>query len=438
MNPRGLAVDSLQHILREGAFSNLETREVLSRVSLSGEDKGLYITLVYGTLQNQMYLDYLLCQVLDKPLKRLDGSVRIILEVAAYQIFFLDRIPDYAIVDEAVTLTGKKVPKARGFVNGVLRNILRQKAALADFRLEDWPNEKEGLSIRYSIPQWIIHKYFEVFGEEKAMTILPRMNDTPPFTLRTNTLKTTREALMAELSAIGMEPEAGTLYPEAIHLRETAGMGSDIKKERLFSSGLYTIQDQGAMGLSHLLDPQPGEQILDMCAAPGGKTTHIAQLMENQGEIIARDIHDSRLALIDGATHRLGISCIRTEKADGTRLNPIDIKAFDRILLDAPCTGTGIIRRKPEIRHRGDKKERKAIRQIQGVMLDHAATMLKDGGVLVYATCSVNPDENEHQIEMFLSNHPEMQMEPGTMGYTDLTMDGCDSFFHCKMTKNKA
>ncbi|SDX78457.1 16S rRNA (cytosine(967)-C(5))-methyltransferase RsmB [Eubacterium barkeri] len=438
MDPRGLAVDSLQHILREGAFSNLETREALSRVSLSGEDKGLYITLVYGTLQNQMYLDYLLCQVLDKPLKRLDGSVRIILEVAAYQIFFLDRIPDYAIVDEAVTLTGKKVPKARGFVNGVLRNILRQKAALADFHLEDWPNEKEGLSIRYSIPQWIVHKYFEVFGEEKAMTILPKMNDTPPFTLRTNTLKITREALMTELSALGMVPEAGTLYPEAIHLLGTAGMGSDINKERLFSSGFYTIQDQGAMGLSHLLDPQPGEQILDMCAAPGGKTTHIAQLMENQGEIIARDIHAHRLALIDGAARRLGISCIKTEKADGTRLNPIDIKVFDRILLDAPCTGTGIIRRKPEIRHRGDKKERKAIRQIQGVMLDHAATMLKDGGVLVYSTCSVNPDENEHQIEMFLSNHPEMQMEPGTMGYTDLTMDGCDSFFHCKMTKNQA
>lgn len=435
MNPREQAVDTLLRINREGAFSNLETREVLSRIAFSDEDKGLYINLVYGTLQNQLYLDYILSQLSTQPLKKIHPVVLTILRTAAYQIYFLDRIPHYAIVDEAVTLTGRRQKRAKGFVNGVLRNLLRQKEELGTLSQEDFDNEKDYLTTRYSIPLWIVHKYFEAFGPEKAMTILPQMNDTPPFTIRTNTLKGSREDLIHALAEVGIRAEPGLYSPLALNLKGAEALGASLRKFPLFAKGSFTVQDQGAMICVDLLAPKPGEVVLDLCAAPGGKTTHMAQLMENSGQIIARDVYPSRLKLVEETARRLGITTITTEEADGTRLKEADLARFDRILLDAPCSGTGIIRRKPEIRYHGDKKERKSLRTIQKAMLDNAWAMLKPGGTLVYSTCAVNADENEGQIKALLQAHPDLHLLPETMGYTDLTMDGCDSFFHAKLVK---
>ena len=432
-NAREQAVRSLVHIEREGAFSNLETREVLSRFDFNKADQGLYLTLVYGTLQNKRWIDSMLSKVVKQPLNQLNETVLMILRTAVYQMIFLDRVPDYAVVDEAVNMAGRLKKQAKGFINGVLRNFLRQKEILTAFDLSEWENEKEGLALRYSIPQRIVFQYCEAFGEEKAMQIIPTLNQDPPFSIRVNTLKTSREDLMAALSGAGFEVTPGKCDPACIHLCKTTGV--NLREEPRYNAGEYTVQDQGAMMLTALLDPQPGDCICDMCAAPGGKTTHLAQLMNNQGEIFARDVHESRVALIDQTAKRLGIDIIRTEVADGTVLDPIDIGYFDRILCDAPCSGTGIIRRKPEIRDRNGRKERRALRQTQAALLNNAAKMLKPGGVLVYSTCTVDAEENEKQIEKLLAAHPELQIVDGTMGYTDPTLDGSDVFFHCKLIK---
>lgn len=435
MNVRAYAVDSLLKIEREGAFSNLEIRDTLSRFSFSSEDRRLYTNIVYGTLQNKIYLDWLISQVVMPSQNRLDEIVTVILQTAVYQIFFLDRIPNYAIVDESVKLTREKKKKAVGFVNGVLRSVLRRKDELSDYDFNAWQNEKEALSVRYSVPQWIVHKYFETFGDEIGESLIKKVNHIPPFTIRVNTLKTNREHLCHLLEKDGISCRYGELSENAVHLDFNHSDNHDIRRNEWFQKGYFTVQDQGAMVLTELLDPQPGERILDMCAAPGGKTTYIAQLMKNTGEITARDINDSRIELIENAAKRLGITIIETERFDGSCLNPIDIQTYDRILLDAPCSGMGVIRRKPEIRYLSDKKERKALRSIQSDMLDHAADMLKVGGVLIYSTCTILPEENEKQIEAFLERHPEMESIPDKTGYTHFNMDGADCFFYCQCKK---
>ena len=438
MKIREQAVETLLRILNEGAYSNLETKKILSQHTYCEEDRRLYLNIVYGTIQNLYYLDHQLSRFVNRKLTQLDASVLMNLRTALYQIIFLDKVPDYAAVNEAVNMTGKK---ARGFVNGVLRNILRNREKLTEWREEDFKNEKEMLSIRYSLPVWVVHKYYECFGNEKAERIIPMLNEKPPFTVRVNTLKINRESLIREFEALGIEAVPGELDPDALHLKQIGVFEGEVQSSALFKEGCFTIQDQGAMLTARLLDPEPGERILDFCSAPGGKTTHLAQLMDDRGEIIARDIFDSRLELVQKTAERLGIHVIRTENVDGTVLRKEDVETFDRILLDAPCSGLGIVRRKPEIRYGMDKKARKALIQIQSEMLDRAADYLKPGGILVYSTCTVNPDENEHQIRRFLERHPEMvsasDLGDRSVHYTCPLRDGADGFFMCRLEKKQ-
>ena len=431
MNPRVEAIKTLKEIDFGGAFSNLSTREVLSKIPFTNEDRGLYLNLVYGCLQNKIYLDYIIGKVATKPLAKLDKLVLESLRVAVYQIYFLDRIPDYAAVDQSVSFVAKENPKAKGFVNGVLRNILRKKDELGCIQAMD--NEKEVLSLKYSVPLWLVHKYFEAYGGEEGTKIIESMNQTPPLTLRVNTLKNTASDLFDHLEKEGFAPKKGKLSKDAILLGETAGFGGELTKSIGYKKGWFTIQDQGAMTMVEALDPKAGEKVLDMCAAPGGKTTHIAQLMDNQGEIVARDIYTSRLNLIEDTAKRLGVTNIITQAVDGCILDPTEVETYDKILLDAPCSGTGIIRRKPEIRYTGDKKTRKAIRQIQKKLLENGVAMLKKGGTLVYSTCAVDSEENEKMIQWICKEHPELEME--SQGYTNPLIDGSDCFFHCVLKK---
>lgn len=436
MNIRKQALETLLRVNYEGAYSNLEIKQVLRNHLLKDEDRRLYLNLVYGCLQNQTYLDYIIKQQSNRPVNKLHKEVSEILRIAIYQIYFLDKIPNYAIVNESVNLAQEIQPQAKGFINGVIRNIIRKTEKDGkEFKFENWDNEKEALAIRYSVPLFIVHKYYEIFGVKDAEAIIPMLNDKPPFTVRCNTIKTTVDQLIENMEKLGVEAIRGKYSPNAIQLANLGIFESDIENNSLYQEGQFLIQDQAAMMTVERLDPKPGQRVLDMCAAPGGKTTYLSQLMNNEGKIIGRDVFSHRLKLIKQQLKRLGCTNIILEDQDGTEFINADQATFDKILLDAPCTGLGVIRRKPEIKFHSSKEGRKALVKIQEALLENAARYLKPGGELLYSTCTVNKDENENQIKKIIIKYPELRIVPDENGndytYTSPLMDGCDSFFMC-------
>lgn len=430
ISPREQAFLSLLAIDREGAFSNLEIKKVLSRSLFSKPDMHLYTALVYGVIQNELYLDHQINKMI-KSRTSLDFKVRELLRMGAYQLLMMDRIPDYAVISEAVDLCGRHCPRAKGFVNGVLRNMARQKKQLKKWSWSDYENSVQALSVRASVPKAILEIFLQVFGTKKGVSILMQMNQPSPLTLRTNGLKTTRENLKHLLEQDGIESEETALSERGLRIKNASV--SELSGTQAYQAGFYTIQDQGAMLIAEALDPKPGDQVLDMCAAPGGKTTYIAEMMQDCGQITARDLYPSRLKLVDNQASLLGITIIHTEVCDGTQLNPKDHERYDRVLLDAPCSGLGIIRRKPEIRYRFNRKEQKTLIQIQQKMLIHAVDALKPGGTLVYSTCTIDPKENNEQIQWLVQNKKNIKIE--TTRQISLLDDQCDGFFIAKMKK---
>jgi 16S rRNA (cytosine967-C5)-methyltransferase len=439
-NIRKIALETLLKIDYDGAYSNLEIKRTLQCLVIKDEDRRLYLNIVYGCLQNQIYLDYLIKQQSSRPVNKLHKEVSEILRIAIYQLYFLDKIPNYAIVNESVNLAAELQPQAKGFINGVLRNIMRKiESDGKEFKFENWGNEKEALSIRYSVPLWIVHKYYEVFGVEKAEAIIPLLNEKPPFTVRCNTLKTSQDQLIKDFQGAGVDVIPGTLSPNAIHLTNLGIFESNIENFHLYRDGHFLIQDQAAMLTVERLNPKPGDRVLDMCAAPGGKTTYLSQMIKNQGQIIGRDVYASRLELIKQSMQRLGCTNISLEDQDGCDFSQADEASFDKILLDAPCTGLGVIRRKPEIKYHSTKEGRKALVKMQAILLENAVRYLKPGGELLYSTCTVNKDENENQIKKLLVKFSRLQIIPDNKGndytYTSPLIDGCDSFFMCLLKK---
>lgn len=421
MKIRERVLEALLDVDYGGGFSNLVTKEVLADGEIDPKDKNLYLKLVYGCLQNEIYLDALISRYTQK---KLDPEVRENLRIAFYQLYFLDKVPDYAVVNEAVNLMGKRRRSAKGFVNGVLRSAL--KDGLLEIDWDAYDNEKEVLSVRYSIPLWIIYKYYETFGREKAESIIPLMNDTAPLTLRNDSLRGDRDKLIADLAAFDIRARAGELDSDAVVV-EAADFAGRLQETPLYRQGRFTVQDQGAMAIVRRLDPQPGEKVLDMCAAPGGKSTHLAQLMNNEGLVVARDVYENRLRLVAETAKRMGTTIVETRLSDGREVSAAEAGAYDRVLLDAPCSGLGIIRRKPEIRYRLDKAERKALVTLQRELLAAAAQLLKAGGTLVYSTCTVNRDENRGNVDFFLTNHPDFELVSDEM--TSPLDDGADCFY---------
>ncbi len=428
---------SLLRINYKGAYSNLEVKNVSK--SHKDEDRRLYLRVVYGSLQNQMGLDYLIQKQSGRPVKKIQKEVLEILRIAYYQLYFLDRMPAYAIVNESVKLVDKIKPKAKGFVNGVLRNEVRRIEKIGVHW--EFPEIKDPLkliSIKYSMPLWIIKKYITVFGLEKTLKIFASSQEEPPFTIRCNTLKISPEELKRQFEILGVGVKEGKYSPLSLHLENLGVFHHRIQESSLYQDGLFAIQDQGAMLAVEALNPQKTDQVLDMCAAPGGKTTYLSQLMENQGHIIARDIYPSRLALIEASTKRMGCTNITIEKKDGLSLAKEDNERFDRILLDAPCSGLGVFRRKAEIRYQIDEKAIQELITLQGHLLENALYALKPGGFLLYATCTINQDENEKQIENLLKKNTNLSIiniHEKPYHYTQPLMDGCDGFFMCLIQK---
>lgn len=399
MNPRKGAYRVLEKVLYHETYSNIGLNEEIQRGSYSDKDLNLLTELVYGTLEKLWTLNYGIDHFSKVKTKKMDNATRLILQIGAYQILFLDRVPDFAIANEAGKLAGVHAKRSKGFINGVLRNMIRKKEEIP------WPKREkdftEYLAVHYSYPKWLVEELLTYYSKEFVEEFFRACVHNPPMHLRVNLLKTTREQVVQELREEGREVEESDLVPEGITVRGLKNL-STLKALR---EGRVHIQDLSSMLVARVLDPKPGDYVMDLCSAPGGKTTHMGQLMENRGRIIARDVFFHKLELIQDHSRRLGINIIETQEFSGADLDRNALDRADRVLVDAPCSGLGVIRRKPEIKYRLQQQGIKALQKLQLSILSNAAAYVKSGGVLVYSTCTIHPLENQEVTEAFLKEH---------------------------------
>jgi 16S rRNA (cytosine967-C5)-methyltransferase len=401
--PRQIAVRVLGQRRTNGLFVEDLLEIALGSAQLSSADRGLCLEIVYGIVRWQATLDWLIAQKTGG--REQKPALQNLLRLGLYQIFWLDRIPDHAAVHETVELAKQNGfgPQA-GFVNAILRGYLREagetKKLLAALKISN-------PAIGWSHPEWLVEKWRENFGDEKAVQLL-QCNNTPPKTFaRVNTLKTDASKLLEKWLEENVEYDFKTCDWTGENLVFELKSHPPLNSLASFCDGWFYIQDPSTLLAVRELDPQPGEMILDLCAAPGGKTTFIAQLMNNQGRLVAQDVSEDRLKLIKENCARLGVSCVEPTLFS-TELQPL---TFNRILIDAPCSNSGVMRRRLDLRWRIQPEEIERLRATQLDLLNQAAGSLKPGGVLVYSTCSLEPEENGKVVKQFLREHAEFKME---------------------------
>lgn len=406
-SPRQAAYTALQRLSGSSLHADDLIDQELSRNQLQGPDRGLFAELVFGVLRRQATLDHYLKQLVQQPLEKLELPVLLLLRLGLYQLRYLDRVPSHAAVHATVELTNTILPRAKGLINGVLRSYLRQQGSLT---LPDPAQQPAAwLSAAYSLPGWLAEQWLQQFPQNEAAGLAAASTEIPPLTLRVNSLRISRSDLLERFHAAGLAAEPCRFAPEGIQILQRC----QITGLPGFDEGLFMVQDEASQLVAHLLAPQTGEQILDMCAAPGGKATHLAQLMNDRGCVTATDLNARRIRRIGESAQRLGLTSIQAVAADALTSDYLEGLQFDRILLDAPCSGLGVIRRNPEAKWRLSPAEISRCAARQRLLIDAAAARLKAGGVLVYATCSTAREEDEAVIKDFLSRHPEFVVENG-------------------------
>jgi len=398
-SPREVALQILYDIEKNGAYLNISFQSRGEKSGLSGRDAAFVKELTYGVMQRKLTLDKVIAQFSSVKLRKLAPYVLCILRMGLYQLFYMDKIPQSAAVNESVHLAGKYAGRSQGFINAILRRATQEGIQLPE------GHDSEALSVRYSHPLPLVCWLQDQFGYEKALQILKENNEAPPLCLRTNVLKTTREALIVRLGEEGILAQNGAMSNVAV-----VAEGGGIRQTEAYAEGLFTIQDQSAQLVALALRPLPGQRVYDVCAAPGGKTTHLAELMEDKGQIMALDIYEKRLQSVEQAARRLGLSIITTY-SDDARTFTANEKA-DKILVDAPCSGLGVVRRRPDIKYKEGLLDFSELVDTQLAILRRCGTMLKSGGELVYSTCTINPSENEGVIQAFLSENPAFSLMP--------------------------
>ncbi|MBQ7714125.1 MAG: 16S rRNA (cytosine(967)-C(5))-methyltransferase RsmB [Oscillospiraceae bacterium] len=431
MSARAAALRVLDAVRKNGAWADAALAAELKREPLGAADAALASRIVYGVLQNRMLLDWYLAAYCDQRLDHLQQPLPDILRIGAYQILFLDKVPDRAAVSEAVELAkAAKRGVAAGLVNAVLRKLARNKNALPPLPEDD----VERLCVETSHPRWLTERMLALLGREEAEAYLHANNDVAPLTVQPNPLKTTAEKLLAELSGAGIGAKPHPWAPDCLEL---TGVG-DLTTLPAFYRGEFLVQDAAARLVTLAAGVSAGMRVLDVCAAPGGKSFSAAFAMRNDGEIVACDLHENKLGRIRDGAARLGVTCVKTQAADGRVFRPEWEGAFDVVLCDAPCSGLGVIRKKPDIRYK-DPATFAALPEIQGALLANAARYVKSGGALVYSTCTVLPEENEGVTGAFLRTHAEFSVEmpdhiPGTLLPH---RDGTDGFYICNMRRSQ-
>lgn len=399
---REIALDILESVEKNQAYSNLMLNNLINKHQLSSADSGLLTEISYGTIQRKMTLDYFLEPYLKNP-KKLQSWVRNLLRISVYQMVFLDKIPDHAILFEAVEIAKKRGHKGiTSMVNGVLRNIQRNGVTSTD----EIKDNAERLSIETSHPLWLVERWIEQFGYEKTSEMCHTNLTAPLQTARVNVKKISRSELINILREEGFDVEVSELLPEAIICYQGNLAHSDSYK-----LGLLSIQDESSMLVGHAVGASGNDIVLDCCAAPGGKTTHIAEGLST-GLVYALDLHEHKVKLIKEQADRLGLRNIKTQAADSRHVQDyFNKEGFDRILIDAPCSGLGVMRRKPDLKYTKSKDDIMKLSIVQKKLLAAAAPLLKHGGRLVYSTCTVDVEENHHVVEAFLKEHPEFEAD---------------------------
>ena len=419
-NPRKLAANVLTKIEKDAAYSNITIAEAFKGIEITYEEKKFTSALVYGVLDRKITLDYVLSRFMKTPIKKTAPFTLSVLRSALYQIMFMDKIPESAAVNEAVKLIKKsKESRNSGFVNGVLRSVLRADSLLPE---GDTPEE---LSIIYSCPLWIVESFIKDYGKENAIALLYESLKTPPVTVRVNTTKISACELAQKLSESGVTTKT---CDEENALDFTKGTA--IAENEFFKKGLFYVQDLASQKAVANLGLQRGERVLDMCAAPGGKSFLMACMMENEGEIVSCDLYEHKTKLIKLEAERLGLQIIKPILSDATLYNP-ELGKFDAVLCDVPCSGLGVIRRKPEIKYK-DLEDFTELEEIQQKILRNALKYLKPNGRILYSTCTLRKGENEENVSKFLENYGNFknEYEHTFMPHTDKT-DG----FYCALMK---
>ncbi|GAE24198.1 ribosomal RNA small subunit methyltransferase B [Halalkalibacter wakoensis JCM 9140] len=400
---REVALDILLQIEKNQAYSNLLLNQTVNRSKLDPRDVGLLTEIVYGTIQRRDTLDYFLQSFVKKGVNSLQDWVKVLLRLSVYQLVYLDRVPDRAVVHEAVTIAKKRGHKGiSGMVNGVLRSFVREGVPSFDTITD----ETKRLAIESSHPIWLIKRWIDQYGFEETKKMCQSSLEPPNVTVRVNQIKATVEEVISLLGEEGLKVRKGDLSSDAIIIES-----GNVFQTNTYKQGYVTVQDESSMLVGRAIGAKPGMMVADTCAAPGGKSTHIAEQMDDTGTLMSFDLHDHKVKLIHQQTSRLGLTCITAEAGDARNIHQKAIGPFDRILVDAPCSGFGVIRRKPDIKWSKTENDIKGIQSIQLEILDAVAPLLKQGGTLIYSTCTVDKDENEESVANFLARHPEFQLD---------------------------
>lgn len=412
-NAREAVLKALWRIENEGSYSNQELKRLLGENGVPSADRGFATELLMGTVRNQLRIDDVIARFSSVKLKKLSSWIHGILRLGVYQILFMDRVPDSAACNEMVKLARKySHGTSGGFVNAVLRNIARQKENIG------YPNEEiPFLSVKYSCPIWLTERLQKQYGRAECEQILAASLKPYPATLRVNLLKTSAEELAKRLDAEGISTHPSKENPVCLY----ADGAVNTERSAAYREGLYTLQNSSSMAAVEALKPQAGERILDLCAAPGGKTTFIAEKIRNDGVVLACDVYEHKIPLIDRAAERLGLTCIQTEVWDAAKFRAEWENAFDRVLADVPCSGIGVIHKKPDIKWKRQSEDIPALCALQYRILQNAARYVKPSGVLVYSTCTILQEENQEQVRKFTEEHTEFVLEKETQLLTHIS-----------------
>lgn len=406
MNAREIAIKIINTVHSKEAYANVALAKELIKRDVSEQDRRFITELVYGTVKTAQTLDWILLKYINRSLDKITPIILDILRMGVYQIFFMSKVPNSAACNQAVELA-KKYGHAGTvkFVNAVLRSAVRAPEKAKYPTLESDPLER--ISLEFYHPEWLVKKWINQFGIDETIKLCQFDNVSAPLSIRTNTLKTTRSKLMQILADEKIECHISPFAPEGIICTEHPTLGS----LKSLKDGLFQVQDESSMVVAHVLDPKPGEIILDTCSAPGGKTTHIAALMKNYGKIIAMDIYEHKLEKIEQNANRLGISIIETKLCDATQIDQVYEKKIDKVLVDAPCSGLGVLRRKADARWKKTAELLNELPILQKRILHSAAKTVKVGGILVYSTCTIVEEENQEVVKAFLEENQEFILE---------------------------
>lgn len=419
-NARKIAVDALLRVQEDGAYSNLILGQLLSKSDASKEDKALASAIFYGVLDRLITLDFYINKLSKIPAKKIEPLTKQVIRASLYQLYYMDRIPESAVVNEAVKLIKfSQENKNSGYVNAVLRTAAVSRPTLPEGR------DLYSMSIRYSCPTWIISDIIKDYGTEQAEEILKAYLLPSKTFLRVNTLKIPSGELYNKFNKMGIE-----LYDDGLENCFAVKSGIDFSSNPLFKDGLFHIQDVSSQKCAISLSAKKGERVLDVCAAPGGKSFTIAQTMENIGEIVSCDLYENRVSLIKNGAKRLGISCINAIQNDASVFN-CDLGLFDAVLCDVPCSGFGVIGRKPEIKYKA-ADDFKSLSEIQLQILNCSSEYVKAGGRLLYSTCTIRKAENEEIVTAFLNNNQNFICEYMN---TDIPSENCDGFFRALLIR---